>query len=422
MEKTKKHIAVITMLVVAVVFTLTNSFAPAHADTAKRDVLKLKTQSVVVYCRDTNQVIYEKNPDKKIDPFSTTKVMTSLLACENLDKNKMVTASTEAASIGDSSMGLLPGERVTVEQLIYGALLPSGNDAAYVLGEEMGGTIPKFSKMMNDRAKKIGCKNTHFVNPNGLMEKGHYSTAMDMMLIFNEALNNNEFVKIAGTKSYNLPATNKKEPVVLHNTCKVMKENKKVFAAKTGSWDFENSLVFAFKDKGLTFVVSMMKSNIDVRDIEAQRIIDYVSKDIDKVTIEKKGIEVGKCRLKDGNVGKVRGELACDAVVFLPDKANRDLIKTKAVFDKEIKAPIKQNQKIGSFKMYLDDKEVASVPIIAQKAVKRGLLGLSNKTWILIAVLIVIAVLAIIKKRKIDRRKKIILQKALQQLKKEGKL
>lgn len=412
----KRAFVVIMTMVIAMVFCTTNSDV-AYADTAKRDALKLKTSSVVVYCRETNQIVYEKNPNKKIDPYSTTKIMTALLGCEQLDLNKTITASTEAASVGESSMGLLPNEKVTVKDLLYGTMLPSGNDAAYVLAETMGGSLPKFAKMMNDRAKKLGCKNTNFVTPNGLVEKNHYSTAYDMMLIFNEALDNKEFVKIAGTKKYNMPATNKKEPVVLHNTCKILKEDKRVFAAKTGSWDFENSIVFAFKDKGLTFIVSMMKSNIDVRDIEAERIIEYVSKDIEKITLKKKGEEVGKCRLKSGKVGKIKGVLGCNAVIFLPDGANKDLIKTNVVFDKDIKAPVSADTKIGRYEVYLDDNKIASIPVVAGDSVDKGFLGISNFKWLMIIVIIVAAIaLAAIRFVNKNRRKKLIREKARREL------
>ena len=153
----------------------------------------------------SGKVLFEKNKDERLPMASTTKIMTGLLACESKKMKKVVTVSPVASGTEGSSLWLEPGEKQTLENLTYGLMLRSGNDAAVAIAEYLGGSTEAFALMMNERAKKIGVQNTGFQNPNGLDAEGHFTTAYDLALISREAMKNKKFRKIVSTKSKTIP-------------------------------------------------------------------------------------------------------------------------------------------------------------------------------------------------------------------------
>ena len=160
----------------------------------------------------TGQILYEKNMDAQLPPASITKIMTVLLGVENGNWDDVVTmtdASVFSVPRSASHLALTPGEQLTLEQALMGAMLPSANDAANGVAETIGGTIENFVEMMNARAAELGARNTHFVNANGLDDPAHLTTARDMALITRAALQNSEFVRVFSTAEYVIPATNK---------------------------------------------------------------------------------------------------------------------------------------------------------------------------------------------------------------------
>ena len=153
----------------------------------------------------SGKVLFEKNKDERLPMASTTKIMTGLLACESKKMKKTVTVSPVASGTEGSSLWLEPGEKQTLENLTYGLMLRSGNDAAVAIAEYLGGSIDAFALLMNERAKKIGVKNTGFKNPNGLDAEGHFTSAYDLALISREAMKNKTFRKIVSTKNKTIP-------------------------------------------------------------------------------------------------------------------------------------------------------------------------------------------------------------------------
>lgn len=172
-------------------------------------------QATAAYLLDpaTGMVLYQKNADEKRYPASTTKIMTALVTLDkvkNLDEKVTVTQEDFTGVQSDSSKaGFVVGEEVPVIDLLYGLLLPSGNEAANTLARHVGGSIEGFVKLMNERAQQLGCTNTHFVNPNGLHNPDHYTTAHDLALIASEAMKNETFALIANTAQKTLSPTNK---------------------------------------------------------------------------------------------------------------------------------------------------------------------------------------------------------------------
>ncbi|MDD3303446.1 MAG: D-alanyl-D-alanine carboxypeptidase [Clostridia bacterium] len=221
--------------------------------------LNLLCTSDIVMDYHSGNILYNKAMDDKIYPASTTKILTAILVVENLDINKAIVVSDNASSstpIGSSVMGIKPGEVFTVEQLLYGLLLPSGNDAAIVLAEAVSGNVEDFVTLMNKKAKELGCNNTNFVNPHGFHDYNHYSTAHDMATIFRYCLNNEIFKEIICTKEYTIPPTNKSEKEnKLVNTNRMSDENYPslyydyMVGGKTGYTDEARGTFISFCEK-----------------------------------------------------------------------------------------------------------------------------------------------------------------------------
>lgn len=149
----------------------------------------------------TGQVIYEKNADQRSLIASTTKIMTALIVCEQCNVLDRMRIPKEAVGIEGSSMYLKEDEVLTIQELLYGLMLSSGNDAAVALAIYCGGTVEGFAELMNDKARVLGLKNTHFENPNGLDSPGHYSTARDLAVLASYAMDNPIFAKTVSTKT-----------------------------------------------------------------------------------------------------------------------------------------------------------------------------------------------------------------------------
>ncbi len=172
-------------------------------------------QAAAVYLGDpeTGLPLYEKNAEEKRYPASTTKIMTALIVLENVDDlEQKVTVTQEdfnGVEADSSKAGFVVGEEVSIMDLLYGLLLPSGNEAANTLARVVAGDVPTFVEKMNARATDLGCTGTHFANPNGLHDDNHYTTAHDLFRITQEAMKNETFCDIVSTAQQNLAPSNK---------------------------------------------------------------------------------------------------------------------------------------------------------------------------------------------------------------------
>ncbi len=195
---------------------------------------------------DTHQVLYSQNLFEKLYPASTTKILTAYIILKNCDLNATVTVSHDAANPGHSSSvcGLKEGDVITVQDLLYGLLLESGNDAAIALAEYCSGSVEEFAKLMNSTAKSFGATNSNFVNPSGLPDENHYTTIYDMYLIFSNAISLESFVAIISSQTHDAAYTNAQGTAVsktFKNTCGYLTgaytapENVTVTCGKTGT-------------------------------------------------------------------------------------------------------------------------------------------------------------------------------------------
>lgn len=165
---------------------------------------EISSEAGVLFSMSDDKVLYSKNALKRLNPASITKIMTALVAVKYGNLEDLVTVTEEAVITepGATLSNIKPGDVLTLEQLLYGLMLPSGNDAGVAIAIHMAGSIEGFSKLMNDEAKRLGATGTNFTNPHGLTEEDHYTTAYDLYLIFNEALKNPKFREITGALTY----------------------------------------------------------------------------------------------------------------------------------------------------------------------------------------------------------------------------
>ena len=234
--------------------------------------VETESNSVVVLEQDSGAVLYRKKPNKKLYPASITKILTALVAIENSELDETVKFSHDAVYLneGDTShISREVGEKMTMEECLYGMLLESANECAWAIAEHVAGNEPDFVDMMNKRAAEIGCENTHFANPNGLPDEDHYTTSYDMALIAREAFKNKTFRTITGTRAYNIPPTNKHDvqtPLNNHHamlnfykTSKYLYEG--CMGGKTGyTVAAGNTLVTYATRKGMTLVCVVMNA------------------------------------------------------------------------------------------------------------------------------------------------------------------
>lgn len=242
-------------------------------------------ESAIVMEASTGLVLYEKNIHDTHYPASITKILSSLLIIENSSPGEIVTFSRDAVfnvELDSSRIGIDVGEQLTIQQCLYGILLESANEVTYAAAEHVAGSIPAFAEMMNNKAKEIGCLNSNFVNPHGLPDDNHYTTAYDMALITREAIKNETFRKIAGTRTYQIPPTNKQsETRYLRNHHKfVLKQEynyEGTVGGKTGyTSKAKYTLVTVAKRGDLELICVIMKDDTSKHQYEdTMKLLDF---------------------------------------------------------------------------------------------------------------------------------------------------
>lgn len=319
----------------------------------------LSAASAALMCVQTGEVLYQKNARERRSMASTTKIMTSLLALEENTPDRVIKVKDSMLNVEGTSMGLLPGDTVTLEGLIYGMLLQSGNDAANVTAISLGGNVENFVKKMNLRAKEIGMNDTNFVTPSGLDDDEHYSTAYDMALLGCEAVKNPEFLNICSKKSESVSYGNPPYKRTLSNHNRLLRIYDGAVGVKTGfTKKSGRCLVSCAQRNGVMLVAVTLSAPGDWSD--HRKMLDYgfslikgetVSPDLSKIKIPITGGTKGDVSLKCGNV-----------TLCTEDISN---IKTKLYFEHFLYAPVKGGAVVGRVDYILSGKVIASAPITA---------------------------------------------------------
>ncbi len=243
----------------------------------------VSAESAVVMNTQTLEVFYEKKAQEVRSMASTTKIMTALLACESGNLDSIVTAKEFAAE--GTSIGLKEGDKLRLRDMVYAMMLESGNDAARLTATFLAGSEEKFARLMNEKAEKIGMKNTNFVTASGLDAEEHYTTAYDMALLGAEAINNEMMRKIMSEKSYTASFILPEKKVTFYNHNKLLGRCNGVFGIKTGfTKKSGRCLVTACVRDGITFVAVTLRAPDDWNDHE--RLYNYAYKTVKTETID----------------------------------------------------------------------------------------------------------------------------------------
>jgi D-alanyl-D-alanine carboxypeptidase (penicillin-binding protein 5/6) len=392
MKKKFKQI-LIMMLVCGLV--MTSLIKPSYAEGEPNIV----GESAVLIDMDSGKVLWGKNETLERPLASTTKILTGLIAIEKGKLNDEVLIGKNPTLEEGTRVYLIEGEKETLENLLYGMLLNSANDAAYAIAEHVGGSVEGFAKLMNERALKIGAKNSHFVNPNGLTAAGHYTTAKDLALIAREAMKNPTFRKIVGTK--NRPWKGASWQSTLLNQNKLLTEYPGTIGVKTGyTKAAQMCLVNATERNGtrlLSVVLGSPGRNIWT---DTKAILDYGFKNYKTQTIANKGEVVLKQTIEKQQLVAV---LANDFSI-LQKNGSGTLPEGKAII-KELILPIHKGDIIGQKEFYLDHKKIGTINIISTVEIKHKF-NLSDFWNIFATVMTILFFLLIILKQILNCKKR----------------
>ncbi len=415
--------------ILCLIFILSTVCIPASA--AVTSVPQLSAQSAVLIDRDSGEVLYDKSKDMTMYPASLTKIMTALLVIENMSLEETVTVSGTAAATEGSSLELKEGEEFTIEQLLYGLMLKSANDAAVALAETVSGSVSEFAELMNERAEEIGAENTNFVSPSGLPDPQHVTTAYDMARIAQEAMNNSIFAEIVSTKKYTIPATNlsEKRKVTNSNLLLTGKGNVVVDGIerpyvydglkgiKTGHTEAAQYCLIENAEKdGLSLISVTLHSTMADQYPDAIKLLDYGFENYTRLSILDNGEEIQdeEAPVKHGSPSRVR-LAAAGGLSVLTERSSSGTEKDPSDYRYEtqidsLTAPVKQGSKAGTVTLYEGDTKIGACDLItiesADYSVPYRILLFTGHHWQPLLILFVVAVLILTAKPRAERRRR----------------
>jgi len=345
------------------------------------NIPKLNSRVALIYDRNSGKVLYEKNGNKKTPMASTTKIMTAIVVLENSNLTDTVTIDRKSAGTGGSRLGLKRNDKITVNDLLFGLMLRSGNDAAIALAIHVGGSVSGFAEMMNQKAAQLGITNSHFVVPHGLDVEGHYTTAYDLAKIADYALNIPKLKEIVGTKSYTVTINGK--PKVISNTNELLGNLAGVYGVKTG---FTNGagrcLVTACKRENLDIITVVIGADTKkYRTSDSIALIEYTYKNYQIVDIENKINEqfenwkrLNQNRIKINKGVKDKVELVLQQIDYSKmaiKNTKIDNIKIEINSLYYLEAPVQEKKVIGNLKVIIGDEMIEVLEIYNKEEVRK---------------------------------------------------
>lgn len=325
----------------------------------------VSAQHAVVVERVSGMIIVGYRENERASMASTTKIMTALLLCENCDLDDTAVVTKEMVSVEGSSMGLLAGDTVHYRDLLYGMMLASGNDAANSTAILIAGSVEAFVVMMNERAERIGMKNTHFVTPSGLDDDEHYSTAYDMALLACEALKNEELAKAVSSRTARLEYGNPPYKRTLTNHNKLLAYYPYCDGVKTGfTKKSGRCLVSSASKDGAGVVVVTLNDPNDWTDHET--LLDYGLRQLE--TRELSAPEIPDVTVLGGKKNKLSLKTDAVTVSLLPEDFER--VTSEIELSPSVFAPIQANEPVGTVIYSLGDTVLAKAEILAAHTIE----------------------------------------------------
>ena len=342
---------------------------------------EINSRACVVIDRNTNTILYGKNENEKKKMASTTKIMTATIIIENCNLDNTIEVSKKAASTGGSRLGLKTGDKITIRDLLYGLMLRSGNDAAVALAEYAGKDIKGFSELMNKKAESLKLKNTHFETPHGLDSDKHYTSAYELALLSNYALNNKTFAQIVGTKNYTITING--YPKTISNTNELLGNLNGVYGIKTGFTNGANRcLVTACKRNDMDVICVVLGADTKkYRTQDSIKLINYIMDNYEQVNIQdiinREFENWKKENLKSFYINKgisqyVDLQIDCLNFTSIPIRKDlKDSINVTINCEKYFEAPINENQEIGNIQISWSDSNVINAKIYIANQIEK---------------------------------------------------
>ena len=342
--------------------------------------VEIKARTAILQDFLSGEILYEKEPDISIYPASMTKIMTSIIAFDliksgdlSLDEKVMISEKAwRLSTAGYSSMFVMVGDEVSVENLLKGIIIASGNDACIALAEGIAGTEEEFAMMMTSKAKEIGMKNTNFANSSGINNPDNYSTVRDIMIMSNYLIKNHpEYYKWFSEKEFTWDRTGG-EPITQGNRNPLLYKNMGADGIKTGYLAVERySLASSIIKKGrrLIAVGSGFETKND-RSRQSAKLLTYGFTNFDLIEISKKEQPINSVEVWLGKKNTVKVYTKEDIFKTIK-KGQKKKLKIKVVYEGPIEAPIKKDQKLAKLKIIYDQEPIGEYDLLALEEVKK---------------------------------------------------
>ena len=343
--------------------------------------IHITSRIALIYDRASGKILYEKNGNKQTPMASTTKIMTAIVVLENANLSDEVTIDSKSAGIGGSRLGLKKNDKITVNDLLYGLMLRSGNDAAVALATHVGGSVEGFAELMNKKAEELGLVNSHFVVPHGLDNDGHYTTAFELAKMADYALGIDKFKEIVGCKTATIYINGYAKTI--NNTNKLLGSVSGVYGVKTG---FTNRagrcLVTACKRNNLDIITVIIGADTnEIRSDDTIKLIQYAYTkfevvDIKQIVEEKfeewKNINEGRIYVNKGTEKKVKlylEELPYTKMAVKKEEIDNINIASTIIYYFE--APLEKDKIIGNLKVMINDEVIEILDIYNENEIRK---------------------------------------------------
>ena len=389
--------------------------------------LSIFGESAILMDVETSEVLYEKDIHSKLYPASTTKIMTGILAIELGNLKDIVTIDQEVVDLTyGSHIALEPGEQLSLEQLLNALLIESANDSALAIAKHISGDLDSFNQLMNDKARELGALNTNFVNPNGLHDDVHVTTAYDLALIARYAMANETFRDIVKNHTYTIPITNKKtEPRYLNSGNKLLYSNQKINVdgelvpikydgangVKTGYTSVSQScLVASVERDGHKFISVVLKSDGANLFSDTHKLFNYGFENFDNIRIGFSNKFIDNFKVNNGLMPFVSGVTLNDSF-FIVNKKDKANIEEKILINEDLEAPVAKDQVLGKLQYVLNDQVIGETDIVSTMDIDLDpMTTLPNKIlskWYIFVfvLLILLRIYSVNRKRKLRRKK-----------------
>ncbi|MBB6216665.1 D-alanyl-D-alanine carboxypeptidase (penicillin-binding protein 5/6) [Anaerosolibacter carboniphilus] len=326
----------------------------------------ISASSAIVMDVQTGRILYSKDIHAKKPMASTTKIMTALLALENSSPDAIVKIPRQAVGVEGSSIYLQNDEKVKMEDLVYGLMLRSGNDSAVAIASHISGSVEEFCALMNRRSKELGANNTNFMNPHGLHDDQHYTTAYDLALISRQALLNKEFKKIVSTKLWTADREGFK---YFYNKNKTLTQYEGGDGVKTGfTKKSGRCLVTSATRNGMQLVTVVLNAPDWFQD--SYNLLDYAFDRYKPYSIAQQDSYLKSISVKNGK--KPQTAIVSRENVIIPvTEEEKNKVMSIIEVDEIMNAPVSRNTKIGKLKVYLDSKLIYTTDLFTREDIAK---------------------------------------------------